>query len=231
MSDAVMYGIASLETSSSVSAAITLRARGPARFTAAYAPVTFRMRASRRPIGVPPRDPPLQGARVARRDGDEELVLGAPDDRPVVEDHPFVVEHRPVADPTDGEIGETVRVEALEELHRVRALDAEPAERAHVDQPHAAPHGGDLVLGARVVMRTAPVPRPHELRPGRDVPVVDRRLLAWGQPGAGQRAHLHGDPRRSRRGRCGLGERAARHGGRTAAARTTCTPSPDTGPS
>ena len=42
-----MYGIASLETSSSVSEAITLRARGPARFTAAYAPVTFRMRASR----------------------------------------------------------------------------------------------------------------------------------------------------------------------------------------
>ena len=41
-----MYGIASPDTSASVSAAMTLRARGPARFTAPKAPVTFSTRAS-----------------------------------------------------------------------------------------------------------------------------------------------------------------------------------------
>ena len=89
------------------------------------------------PVRVPPGDPSFQRGRVAGRHRDEELIVGQADDRSVVEDHPFVVEHRAVPDPSDGEVGEPVRVEAFEELDRLGTLDPERAEGAHVDQADA----------------------------------------------------------------------------------------------
>ena len=108
--------MASPETSASVSDAITSREARAGEVHRGEGAGHVQDADVQPPVGVPPRDPPFERRGVARRDGDEELVVGQADDGAVVEDHALVVQHHAVADPAHREVGEPVRVQAFQEL-------------------------------------------------------------------------------------------------------------------
>ena len=153
--------------------------------------------------------------RVAgRRRADEALLADAHHDA-VVEDHPVGLAHHAVAARADGERVERVRVDAVQELDRVGALDVDLAERrSRPSSPTRsraaralAQHGLVHRLAvAREVARPLPLADVLEHRAVRDVPRVDRRRRGPG-----------------RRARRGCGRRAARtRPGRTAGGTSSC---------
>ena len=108
------------ETSSSVTFCMISRARGPARFTAAYWPVTS-VTATRR--GVPAshqRSHCSTASRLPVVVETKNRSAAEPGDRAVVEQDAGVVEHRAVADAPDAQVAEAVRVQPVEERAGVR---------------------------------------------------------------------------------------------------------------
>ena len=109
------YESASFETSSVGEPRMTARARGPATFTAASAPVTSDDLDVHAPDRVPPLEPLEDGVRAGRRRRHVEGLVVEARDRAVVHDPARVRVEDAVADPPRLHVGEAVRVEPLEE--------------------------------------------------------------------------------------------------------------------
>ena len=104
--------------------------------------------------------PGLAGGR-----GDEEAVLAQPGHRAVVEDHAVVPQHQAVARAPDRQLGEAVRVDPVDQLDRVRALDLDLAERRDIAEARPVAHAVDLArdrfLEAFPVFREVVPAHPH----------------------------------------------------------------------
>ena len=107
------------------------------------------------PVGEPPREPLVDGARAARRGRHVEGVVVEPADRAVVHDPAGVAGDHAVADAPGLEVREAVRVEAVEELAGVGAAHDQLAERGDVDQPGRLVHRQRLGLRRRRSRRRA----------------------------------------------------------------------------
>ena len=104
------------------------------------------------PDGVPPLEPGSHRVRAGGGRRDVEEVVGESRDRPVVHDPPAVRGEDAVADPAGLHVAEAVRVEALEESHRLGPFD-EAACRASRRRSRRATRG-----------RRAPRPRASRRR-------------------------------------------------------------------
>ena len=159
-------------------------------------------------------------AGVGRRCGHQEIVLAKPPGGAVVERQPVLAQHQPVARLADGERGEQIGVDAIEEGGGIRALHGDLAERRDVDDADAGAHGPRLAhIGlldglAGLAVDHRPIPQAcgvHD-RALPDVPVVHggeplRLQLAIAL--RRQRAQRDGRKRRAEAGRADLVDRLA----------------------
>ena len=76
--------------------------------------------------------------------GQEIVVVGQPRRGAVVIDHAVLAQHQPVARLADGEVGEGVDVDAVEEGAGIRAVHVDLAERRDIAEADAAAHRLDL---------------------------------------------------------------------------------------
>ena len=176
------------------------RARGPGEVDRGEALGDVGERDLHAPVGQPPGEPLLDGARAARGGGHVEALVVQAADRAVVHDPPGVGGQHAVADAPGLEVREAVGVEAIEELARLRAADDELAQRRDVDEPRALVDGQRLALRIAVVVGAAPVAGPHDARAELAVAGMDGRALGGLDRAAGQRAEGDRRPRRARRG-------------------------------
>ena len=142
------------------------RARaGPARLTAASAPVTLtisrrspRRRSTTRTIRTPRR------ARRGRRHVEE--VVGEPRDGAVVHDPAAVGREHAVADPARREVGEAVRVQPVEQLRRRRGPStiSLPSVETSIT-PADSCTARTSAAGFTVIVRAAPLARPRIMPP------------------------------------------------------------------
>ena len=152
------------------------------------------------PVGQPPGEPLVDRSRATRGGGHVVGLVVQAADRAVVDDAPGVARDHAVADAAGLQVGEAVRVEAVEELAGVGSAHYELSQRGDVDQ------AGRLVyrqrLGARVavVVGPAPVARPHHVGSQVAVAAVDRGALGRLEGPPGQRPHRHRLPGRARGG-------------------------------
>ncbi len=154
------------------------------------------------PDGVPPGEPLVDAVGPGRRRRHVEGVVVEPRDRAVVHDPARVRRQHAVADAADLQVGEAVRVDAVEERARVRPLDEDLAERRDVDQADAAVHALRLLAGVRPVrVGAAPGAGPHHAGAELLVAVVQRRALGRLLRIAGDEAHRDRRVRRPRRRR------------------------------
>ena len=81
---------------------------------------------------------------LGRGGGQEIMILGEPRRGAVVIDDAVLAQHQPVARLADGEVGEGVDVDAVEEGAGIRAMHVDLAERRDVAEADAAAHRLDL---------------------------------------------------------------------------------------
>ena len=136
-----------------------------------------------------------------------------------------VAQHQPVARLADGERGEGVGVDPVEEEGGVRPLHVDLAERGDVDDADRSAHRARLahigllerLAGAAIGARPLPQADIHHLAAGLDVPIVQRRpperLQMRAARLAGERAEADGVVGRAEAGRADGGDgQAARAG-------------------
>ena len=137
------------------------------------------------PLGLRPLLHPVEYPRgVAGRRRHQEAVVGQPRDRAVVEHHAVDPAHDPVADGADGERGDDVGVEPVEELARVRADHLDLAQGGRVQDrdggarrdAFAAYRLVHRLAVARVIAGPPPLADVLELRLERHMRVVRRSL-------------------------------------------------------
>ena len=158
------------------------------------------------PVGQPPGEPLVHGARAARGGGHVEAVVVEPADRAVVHDPAGVAGHHAVADAAGLQVREAVGVEPVEELAGVRPAHDQLAERGHVDQAGGLVHRQRLGARVAVVVGAPPVARPQDVRAQLAVTGVHRRALGGLEGASGQRAHRHRVPGRPGGGGAHLGQ-------------------------
>ena len=121
---------------------------------------------------------------LGRGGGQEVVVVGQPRRRAVVIDEAVLAQHQPVARLADGEAGEGVDVDAVEEGAGVGALHVDLAERRDVADADAAAHRLDLarhrfqpvrLAGLRIPLRALPQAGVDEDRALLGGPVMRRR--------------------------------------------------------
>ncbi len=170
------------------------------------------------PLGLQPLLHPVQnGRRVAGGGGDQEALLGEPDDGAVVEDHAVRAAHHAVADRAGLQGAHHVGVEQIEEGCGVRPLHVDLAEGGGVHERDAlaggtalAQHGGLHVLA---VLRVVPGPLPltdvleegavlgmPAVQGGRAYRVVQRATVAAREGGEGDGRVGRAERRQAERG-------------------------------
>ena len=166
----------------------------------------------------PPEQPLVDRVDVARRRRHEEPVVAEAGDGPVVEDDSRVVEHGAIPHTADAQVAEPVRVQPVEEVARVRALQLQLAERADVDDPCCLVNGRAFSGDIAVVKRPLPVAHVGERGPERDVAIVHRgaanaRHVRAGERGEGHRLERRSGGRRAGRGGARAGDLGVEAGG------------------
>ena len=122
-------------------------------------------------------------ARLRGGRGHVELVLGDARRGAVIQHDAVVVQHHAIAHLADGQLGEAVDIDAVQELRRVRTLDVDLAECGHIGEAHAAAHELHFLHIGRLGRIAGPGVIPGALpQSGVDeggavllVPVVERR--------------------------------------------------------
>ena len=141
------------------------------------------------PHRVQPRQLPIHVGRAGGRRREVEVLLGQPRHHAVVDDHSRLVHHHGISRHADLQIREASGIHPLQELRRIRSEQIHLAQRAHVDQTHAAcapraPPRARIrawLLPARsIVLGPQPVAGLHEHRAGR---ARDARAAACGASG------------------------------------------------
>ena len=129
------------------------------------------------------------------------MLVAEPGDGAVVHDAPGVGLEDAVADAPDLQVGEAVRVEALEERRRVGPAHDQLPESGDVDQADRVVDV--LCLGGGIAVRVGAPPgaRPHHPRAELLVAVVDGRPLCRLVRAPGEQAERHRLPGRARRRR------------------------------
>ena len=121
---------------------------------------------------------------LGRRGRQEIVIVGQPRGRAVVIDQAVLAQHQPVARLADGEVGEGVDVDAVEEGAGVGAMHVDLAERRDVAEADAAAHRLDLAgdrfqpvlfAGLRIPLRALPQAGVDEHRALLGGPVMRRR--------------------------------------------------------
>src|SRR6476619_6618993 len=94
----------------------------------------------------------------------------------VVEDHPVLGAHDPIADPADLQLGPLVDIEQVEQAWHVRAAQVELPDRGDVDDADVLAYVAGF--GPRVTVAVRADPRPRDERRGAVclVPGLHRRV-------------------------------------------------------
>ncbi len=175
-----------------------------------------------RPLGLQPAFEPREHARRATRGGGHHVVLvGEAHGHAVVEDHAVLVEHQAIAALADFQLAPRIRVDPVQQLRRIGALNVDLAERRRVENADARAHrqrlarhrGMHVFARLRVVPGALPVADVFERRAVLHVPFVHCRLAyrieELTQLAARKRAERDGRVVRTEGRRAGLGNRLA----------------------
>ena len=148
----------------------------------------------------PPLEPLNHELEIARRGGQEVVVVSQPRDGAVVQDRPRLVANDGIANPARFQAAEAVRVDLVEQLAGVPSANLDLAQRADIDDTHPLPHGAVLALDdpplapirfRGVITGALPLPHVHPNRAESLMLMVQRTPLDGRMPGSRKRAQRY----------------------------------------